>query len=837
MEENIQEDSALLLIKEETKTNTSRKIMRLTETFEQINIKCYSTVEMSIDEMISSGEFKFDYVFIYLNYDNFVEIVSKLKCAYKGISIVIIYDKNTENVVEKLSDIEKQYGIKDMLEKTGLGLAALKNLVLNIKAGKAKTKRDDSVTPEKYTYIKKINEGASGVVDLYIDHDSNNFIAIKRIKTDGMTMKERNKVKQEVELMRSLRAPTIIEFIDSHVENDTRYIYMEYADALALDEKIREIKHKGLDFSTDQILDWLCEIFIALYVLNKNNIMHRDIKAENILLKTEKVNGEINLICKLSDLGISRKFGESDLIKTYLGTPYYVSPEIVCEQDYTFNTDIWSLGVVLYEMICGNKPFDKISAVDLYNSIKSDDYPPLNESYDIKLIYLVSIMLRKNPERRYSLEEIMSLDFVNEKIRELINKFSWQDKIPFINDFMSLKKTACFHTIDIVDKSQILLLQESFKILENCIYTHFKKSMLSGKILNSITGEDLLISFKDNSSYKNEEEFFKNLLDNQILIPVSNHTEFEDSKNAYYIFSFDDLAKFDNPIILTPLSDELNLCKKNKNSIDLVSLSQFILNEGLLLIDKMLNSSNKINLLTSVSYVKFICGISLFKEYDILKLDSNERLAFLLNLYQIMFIHHILKSYIEKTSDKNGLLSLFKNQIAINYQFSELSLNNLELKHVVFRNNKKPFGNYVRLVSSNDKKTQLLHNYSDLRPLLLLSEFGSDVGNYLKYKFQIFETKDIDYQLNEFVMNFIFHYISMNDYAITIPSYLENYFSDFGSNGVLDFFKFIAKIYNANKEKDPIRKFRINEENFEFFNNTSQLIKKINNNNIKVIYE
>ena len=177
----------------------------------------------------------------------------------------------------------------------------------------------------------------------------------------------------------------------------------------------------------------------------------------------------------------------------------------------------------------------------------------------------------------------------------------------------------------------------------------------------------------------------------------------------------------------------------------------------------------------------------------------------------------------------------------MNYQFEDMTLNNLEIKHIVFRNNKKPPNNYVRLASANDIKTQILPDYNDLRPLLMLydiedeSVFENGIPeNYLRYKFQIFERKDFDNQLNEIAVNFINSFISYTEDSIIIPSFINTYIPDFGAQ--VDFIKYIFKIYIANDKKQNIFKVKTVKENeFDFLSNMSLLLRRINNKTITIL--
>ena len=103
----------------------------------------------------------------------------------------------------------------------------------------------------------------------------------------------------------------------------------------------------------------------------------------------------------------------------------------------------------------------------------------------------------------------------------------------------------------------------------------------------------------------------------------------------------------------------------------------------------------------------------------------HDRLAFLLNLYQIMFLDYNFNTNLNKVKSKGGMLSFLAYDIGINYQFKDMTLNHLEIKHVIFRNNKPVPGSYMRLLYQSDQKCNLLPNFDDLRPLLILYEIFS----------------------------------------------------------------------------------------------------------------
>lgn len=798
--------------------------------------------------MINSGEYKLDYVFISFDYEDFEKLIYELKKLNNvnslkklpHIALIGIYDKSKHT--EERVDESKNLGLDFFIEKSSLNVKSVSDVVLKSKEARNINMSSDDKKKERYTFLRNLGSGEFGVVDLYKDNETNKYVAVKKISLEGMSQAGKNKVKQEVDYMNTVKTPTIIEFYSSTVENDVRYIYLEFAKDGNLEQKIRDYKLKGDSFKFETIIDWLIEILIAIFSLNKNSMMHRDIKSENMLLTEDG-------ICKLSDLGISRVVDEQE--KTLCGTPYYVSPEIASGLDYDYNSDIWSLGIVLYEIITGIKPFDKPNPSELYQSIINDDYKPLPADTDSRLVFLVNFMLRKNPQKRASLEDLLKQDFIYTRMIELIEKLDWKDKIPYVDDLINYGKKLeiSYEYTKLLSEDDKQSIRNLIKIFDGCTYTPYKKSLLSAKINNAVNGDSIYNSLVDNleelnisnnksNKKQNENEteeeinYLNSLLDKGLLIPVSDIGDgFQESANDYYVFSFDDVyneTNINNFRILKHL--------KAPSNTDLISLSNYVLSEGIIIFDKITNdNSNKADIFTLDSHLNFICGISLFSEFNLMDLNSEERVITLLNVYQIMLVHNLLNIYNEKNkSNGEGLLSYFKNKIAINYAFKDTILSNLEIKHVVFRNNKKPPNNYVRLASSGDFKTLILPEYNDLRPILMLYDLNDENLNDCRFKLQIFEKKDFDNQLNEIVVNFITYFVSFSEDSIIIPSFISQYIPDFGTQ--VDFIKYIYKIYIANNKKHTIFKVKtLKEHEFDFLSNISLLLRKINSKQISIV--
>jgi calcium-dependent protein kinase len=148
-------------------------------------------------------------------------------------------------------------------------------------------------------------------------------------------------------------------------ENDNINIVMELIDGEELFSKLMKEKH----FSEENAAKIMYQIFSSIKFCHDNGIIHRDIKAENIIVQDEQ-----NLFVKLIDFGSCEILTSNKLTSTYkVGSPSYIAPEILNGEEYDYSCDIWSLGVLLYYLLCGNKPFTGNTEEEIYKAIKTSD--------------------------------------------------------------------------------------------------------------------------------------------------------------------------------------------------------------------------------------------------------------------------------------------------------------------------------------------------------------------------------------------------------------------------------------------------------------------------------
>ncbi|CAD2219393.1 Protein tyrosine kinase/Protein kinase domain containing protein, putative [Angomonas deanei] len=227
-----------------------------------------------------------------------------------------------------------------------------------------------------------------------------------------MSKKERQQSLNEARVLSALKHPNIINYVDSFLakRSDHLCIVMEFADGGDLCGRIK--KNYGVHFRETQVLDWFIQIVMSLNYVHQRKILHRDVKTQNIFLTTDN-------IIKLGDFGIARALvGTYDQAKTFVGTPYYLSPELILEQPYDHRSDIWAAGVVLYELLALKHPFNANDMKGLMQRILKVQYDPLPMMYSTELRNIVPRLLMKNPAQRLSFADVLELPIVQKRLGE-----------------------------------------------------------------------------------------------------------------------------------------------------------------------------------------------------------------------------------------------------------------------------------------------------------------------------------------------------------------------------------------------------------------------------------
>lgn len=257
---------------------------------------------------------------------------------------------------------------------------------------------------KRYRIEKTLGEGTYGKVKLAFDNYTREKVAIKIIRKENVkTPKDMERVRREIDILSVLRHPHIIKVIDVVETRTNIIIVMEYAVNGELFDYINERRY--LDEAESR--KYFRQIISAVDYCHKNLVVHRDLKLENLLL-----DKDFNI--KIIDFGLSNQFHNDTLLNTFCGSPLYASPEMIQGKDYHGpEVDCWSLGVVLYTLLCGTMPFDDSDMKHLVDSITHASYPSPKGLTKLATD-LLSRLLRANPKKRATIENIRVHPWTND---------------------------------------------------------------------------------------------------------------------------------------------------------------------------------------------------------------------------------------------------------------------------------------------------------------------------------------------------------------------------------------------------------------------------------------
>lgn len=251
-----------------------------------------------------------------------------------------------------------------------------------------------------YKILKSIGKGGMAQVYTAVQGSLDRVVVIKQMKRnlDGETQV---RFKREAKICANLNHKNIVEIYDYFREGGEHYLVMEYIEGLSLADIIEKEAplHPVLAASIAR------EVCLALVCAHKNGIIHRDIKPMNILISKEG-------IIKLTDFGVARDIDAPELTSTgaIIGTPFYMSPEQAGGGKVNFQSDIFSLGVVLYEMVTGEKPFVAEGSQGIISKICRGKYKSpfwLDPHHSLRLSRIINKAMKRNPKARYKSAEDM----------------------------------------------------------------------------------------------------------------------------------------------------------------------------------------------------------------------------------------------------------------------------------------------------------------------------------------------------------------------------------------------------------------------------------------------
>lgn len=244
----------------------------------------------------------------------------------------------------------------------------------------------------RYRLDRRLAQGGMGEVWKGFDIQLGRIVAIKALRTDTVNVEAKlRRLRAEAHNSANLAHPNIAALFDYYEHDGIGFLIMEYVPSKSLED----LYHKEKIIDPTKLLPILIQTARGLFVAHSHGVIHRDVKPANIMVSD---TGNV----KITDFGVSYSSDQEQITQDgmVVGTAQYISPEQAQGEQATAQSDIYSLGVVAYEGLCGHRPFTGATPVDIAAAHVNDPVPPLPENVDLQLQQFIMSMLAKNPKDR-----------------------------------------------------------------------------------------------------------------------------------------------------------------------------------------------------------------------------------------------------------------------------------------------------------------------------------------------------------------------------------------------------------------------------------------------------
>lgn len=276
-----------------------------------------------------------------------------------------------------------------------------------------------------FKVVESVGKGSFASVYKVMRKSDKQLYALKRVKIGKMSKREIQDALNEIRFLASIRHRNVVGFLEAFLENnDTELcIIMEYCGCGDLAQKVERYKRRRQYIDEDVVWRYLIQSLKALQYLHEKGICHRDLKTANSFIAED---GSI----KIGDMNVSKRLNQGNL-KTQIGTPYYMSPEIWQNRPYNSSCDLWSLGCMVYELCALRPPFTGNDFPALKRAVLSGRYNSIPSKYSSQLGKAIGLMLKQDPRNRPSAAQLLRsgelsnklhLDASNDVVINEINK-------------------------------------------------------------------------------------------------------------------------------------------------------------------------------------------------------------------------------------------------------------------------------------------------------------------------------------------------------------------------------------------------------------------------------
>ena len=417
------------------------------------------------------------------------------------------------------------------------------------------SKNNNNNNKETYTVIKLLGNGAFGKAYLIKSNETQIYYVIKRISLNFFNDEDGKQVINEGLLLKRIDHPNIIQFKECFKNLKPLpqlNIIMEYANGGDISQKLKsQIPNH---FEENLLIDWLSQLCNALQYIHDKKIIHRDIKPANIFLNNL---GQI----KLGDFGVSKNLETMKMASTFIGSLDYLAPEIINEQNYSFEADIWSLGATFYELMTFKKPF-RGNYPGIFLKILNDEVEPITDFYSTDFRNLIYQMLNKDPSKRPKPKDIIRMKFVRNRMLSYLQEkqFNIKDSFNLIKIYQRKKKQKNYNNI-----KKYINLNKNDKNNNNYNYNNIKlklfgnnnNKIISNNYMNNKNNNDV-VKFKFN--LKSDKELDKKLINERYKIIGDK------GNNNEKISTKDKLNNFRHSMQISEKRNKITLSTKNVNN-------------------------------------------------------------------------------------------------------------------------------------------------------------------------------------------------------------------------------------------------------------------------------
>ncbi|XP_034272910.1 serine/threonine-protein kinase 33 [Pantherophis guttatus] len=331
-------------------------------------------------------------------------------------------DKANENLEPEEGPSRKQVSSLEDMSKADLTDSHKKMLVTpgirgNIAECKIPhTRIDDGAAIQQiYSFGRKLGQGSFGVVIEVTHKETGLKWAMKKVNREKAGSSAVKLLEREVSILKRVNHEHIIHLEEVFETPKRVYLIME----LCEDGELKEILQRKGQFSENETRHIIQSLASAIAYLHKKDIVHRDLKLENILVKSSDIDeqNEMKLNIKVTDFGLAvQKMGGSEsMFQSTCGTPIYMAPEVISAHDYSQQCDVWSIGVIMYMLLSGESPFMASSEEKLFEVIKKGELhfkQSVWQSVNIAAKNILCLLLKVDPAHRITANELLDCQWI-----------------------------------------------------------------------------------------------------------------------------------------------------------------------------------------------------------------------------------------------------------------------------------------------------------------------------------------------------------------------------------------------------------------------------------------